>query len=598
MRFDQDFIERVRLANNLVDIISQHVELKKSGGGYLGLCPFHTEKTPSFSVSEEKQVYHCFACKESGNVLTFTQKYQGLTFPEAVEFLAKRAGIPLPEKAQASGDSEKRDLLYRINEFASKFFQSELQKLSDDHEAWKYLKTRGISRDFAKSYKIGYAPEGWTNLTRIFEQKRVPLFQAATLGLVKSRGSGKDGYYDLFRNRIIFPIYSPTEQCLGFGGRVLDQSHPKYLNSPDSPVFHKGQVFYGLNLAAKHIRSKDASVIVEGYTDWLALERAGFHNAVATLGTAFTPNHAQLLSRYSKNAIVLFDGDEAGRLAARRSLAILLSAGLNPRGVLLPYELDPDEFIESQGAAAMKSALDRALPLYDLVLEDEVRSHSGDWAEKVQILDRLRPILGSVPDPRLLALYVESTANFLNIDTNLVRQTLNDLERKRPQAPVLDTQRTASDAPSSKIEVIKPPRAEVELLQVALSREEFLKDVLEAEVIDQISNSGIRQIFKALANAYGQNTCKFDNLSAWLVSRVEPSKYVTGHLEEPIRDLGLDTAKKLLQDCLERVRDSYARSHAKSLLTNLRAAQSDEQKEKLEQFMNIQLKRRQLNHGN
>lgn len=598
MKFDQDFIEKVREASNIVDLISQHVELKKSGGGYMGLCPFHGEKSASLSVSEEKQVYHCFGCKASGNSITFVQQMQGLTFPETIEFLAKRAGMSIPEKSKAAiGEKDKKETLFRINDLASKFFQYELKRLKDDSVAWQYLKRRGFTRELVERYKMGFAPDSWTSLTEIFEQKRVPLFLAASLGLIKARGPGKDGYYDLFRNRIMFPIYSPTGMCLGFGGRVLDESQPKYMNSPDSPVFHKGQVFYGLDSAAKHIRSADTAILVEGYTDWIALEKAGFPNVVATLGTAFTHNHAQLIGRYCKNVIVLFDGDEAGRLAARRSLSILLEAELYPKGVTLPYELDPDEFIEQQGASALKHVLERALPLYDLILEEELRAHTGDWSEKLQILDRLKPILDSVQDERLLSLYVQSTCNFLSIDEKIVRQTLRQRE-KAPAPAAPEERRSIPQSATEVIEIIKPHRSELDLLKVALLKEVFFKEVLETGVVDQISNSGIRQLFKVMSDAYGQNNSRFDNLTAWLVSRVKPSEVMTAHLEEPIRSLSDETARKLIHDCIVRIRQNFERNRAKSLLTNLRGAQDSEQREKLEQFMNIQRSRRQLNHEN
>jgi DNA primase len=604
LKFDQDFIEKVREATNIVDLIGQHVDLKKNSGGYIGLCPFHGEKSPSFSVSEDKQLYHCFGCKESGSAITFVQKFQGLTFPETIEYLAKRASISIPEAAKApSGEKDKKEFLYRINELASKFFQYELKRLKDDSPAWKYLNGRGISRELAEKYRLGFAPDSWTALTSLCDQKRIPMFMAQTLGLIKSRGAGKEGYYDLFRNRIMFPIYSPTESCLGFGGRVLDNSQPKYLNSPDTPVFHKGTVFYGLDSAAKHIRASDTVILVEGYTDWLALVKAGFPNVVATLGTAFTSSHAHSLTRYCKNVIVLFDGDEAGKMAARRSLSIILEAGLYPKGVLLPFEMDPDEFIEQQGASALKHALDKALPLYDLILEEEMKSHSGDWSEKVQILDRLKPILASVRDERLLALYIQSTCQFLSVDEKMVRQTLSQPERNQIAKPAPpkespEERRSIDDEPVEVIQIVKPNRSELDLLQVALSKEKYLTDVLTSGVVEQIANTGIRQVFKTINDGYGQGQLKFDNLSAWLVSRVKPSSVVTGHMEEPIRSYSEETARKLIHDCTERILDSAKRNRAKSLVTNLRGAQDDEQREKLEQFMNIQRSRRQLNHEN
>lgn len=607
MKFDQDFIEKVRDANNLVDIIGQTVELKRSGNGYSGLCPFHGEKTPSFSVSEDKQVYHCFGCKASGNLYSFIQNYQGLTFPEAVEYLARRAGIPIPETAKTTSDEDKdkRATLFRINEVASKFFQNELQKLKDDSTPWQYLKKRGISREFAQKHRLGFAPDSWTGLSGFFDTKRAPLFLAAVLGLVKARNN-QQGYYDLFRNRIIFPIYSPTEQCLGFGGRVLDDSMPKYLNSPDSPIFHKGQVFYGLDGAAKHIRSADTAILVEGYTDWLALEKAGFQNVVATLGTAFTPHHAKLLTRYCVNVIVLFDGDEAGRLAARRSLSILLEAGLYPKGITLPYELDPDEYLEQHGPQALKHALERAQDLYDLIVEEEVRGHSGEPSEKIQILDRLGPLLESVQDMRLRELYIKSTAEFLNVDVKLVKASLAFDKDKRVGSTPAKAQPKPETAEQTRgvgpvleiIEIKKPPRVELDLLNLSLMKESYLKEILASGIVPKLSHRGLQQVFELIEQAYGQSICKFDNLIALLVSRVKPAETVTQQLIEPLSSLTEENARKFIHDCIRRIEENSRKAQSRALMSDLRGAQGDSRTEKMEQFMNVQRSRRHFNQEN
>jgi len=611
LKFDQDFIEKVREASNIIDVIGAHIELRRSGGGFVGLCPFHGEKTASFSVSEDKQVYHCFGCKASGNVYGFVQQYQGLTFPETVEFLARRAGIPIPEKSKQGSDEdkEKKTTLYRINEVAAKFFQYELQKLKDDSAPWQYLKTRGITREFAEKHRLGFAPDSWSSLSAFFDTKRAPLYLAATLGLVKARNSGQ-GYYDLFRNRIIFPIYSPTEQCLGFGGRVLDASMPKYLNSPDSPIFHKGHVFYGLDKAAKHIRTADTAILVEGYTDWLALEKAGFLNVVATLGTAFTHNHARLLTRYCANVIVLFDGDEAGQLAARRSLSILLEAGLYPKGITLPFELDPDEFIEEHGAQALKHSIEKAQDLYDLIVEQEVRGHSGEPSEKIQILDRLAPLLEAVQDVRLRELYIQNTAQFLNIDAKLVRASLraehhSSASKPPPQrqpAPQTSVQPPQGVAvPDQKIEIIevlRPPRVEQDLLNLSLMKETYLEEILGSGIVPKLLHRGVQQVLELVQEAYGQGHCKFDNLTSLLVTRVKPAEIVTLQLGEPFSSLTDETARKFIHDCLRRIEENHRKAQAKALMSNLRGAQGENKTEAMEQFMNIQRSRRQHNQEN
>lgn len=615
MKFDQDFIEKVREASNIVDVISQHVELKKSGSGYLGLCPFHGEKTPSFSVSEDKQVYHCFGCKASGNVYTFVQNLQGLTFPETVEYLAKRAGIAIPEAAALSGGSRSRsqkEALLRVNQFASLYFHKELLKQPLSSEIWQYLTKRGLSRQDAEDYKLGYAPQGWTGLVQAMERSRVPLHQAEQLGLLKARGADKSGHYDLFRHRMMFPIFSPTGGCVGFGGRVLGNDQPKYLNSPDSPVFHKGQVFYGLDRSAKHIRSQDRVIVVEGYMDWLALDKAGLHNVVATLGTALTENHARLLKRYTHQVVVLFDGDEAGQSAARRSLPILLGEGLYAKGLFLPDGLDPDDFIKSKGADALKSHVDTSRDLYDVILEEEVRQHRGEASEKVRILDRLAAILRAIPDARLQNLYVQNTAMHLDVDAKLVRGSLKTSHPSRPQpAPPLTpatvappsqatemTDEKKEEPKSQPIEVRKVPRVEQELLNVALLKEVYLKEVMDSGVLTQLTHPGLKMVFERLTQLYRQMPNKFDNLSALLASEVQPTHVVTMFMSEPYQSLVNEAAEKLIHDCIKRIKENFMRGRMRELVTDLRGAHGPDQKEKLEQIMNIQRNRRQLNKDN
>ncbi|MBY0386446.1 DNA primase, partial [bacterium] len=265
MKFNQDFIEQVRDANNIVDIIGQYTELKGRGHQFMGLCPFpdHHEKSPSFSVSENKQVYHCFGCKKSGNAYTFLQSHSGLSFTDAVEFLARRANIPMPETFEESKEKTNKSTFFRINKFAAAFFHRQLKSLPETHLLKKYLAHRDLDETTIDEMKLGYAGDNWSDLYEFFREKNVPLDEAERLGLIKPK---KNGYFDLFHHRLIFPIFSTQEDVVGFGGRVLDKEQkPKYLNSPESPVFHKGRTFYGLNFAAKAIRQLDRVVIVEGY---------------------------------------------------------------------------------------------------------------------------------------------------------------------------------------------------------------------------------------------------------------------------------------------------------------------------------------------
>lgn len=595
----------MRESSNIVDIIGQYVQLRRTGGNHQGLCPFHNEKSPSFSVSEDKQVYHCFGCKKSGNVFNFIQDYQGMTFPETIEYLAKRAGLALPETRGESGERDQKQTLYKVNAYAAQFYHDQLKRLAADHPLKKYLESRGLDEDTVNTYKLGYAPEAWSELTRYFEAKRVPLSPAEQLGLIKRRTGGtSSGHYDLFRHRLMFPIFSPTKQCLGFGGRVLSKEQtPKYLNSPDSPVFHKGKVFYGLDHSAKYIRSEDEVIVVEGYMDWLALAKVAVNNIVATLGTALTVDHARAIKRYTNRVLVLFDGDTAGRLAAARSLPILLSEGLHARGLFLPDNLDPDEFVKARGVTALRELVAQAPDLFDLVSTQAWMSAKGQASGKIQLIDEMAPVIGATADPRLRSLYIQNFANMVDVDQRLVEQSvkkaMSGATTPTPRPSAAPAKPAASNVPSPPtaplLELNKVPRAELEILNVILMKEVYLKEALAAEIGEQFSHPGARAVFARIAEVYRQLPNKFDNLSALLANEVKPVETVTRHLTEPFTSLNDDAAKKLLQDCIKRVKETYLRTKSKELVSSLRGAGSAQSTDQLEQIMNIHKDRRSLN---
>lgn len=601
MKFAQDFIEKVREANNLVDIIGQYVQLRRAGGNYQGLCPFHHEKSPSFSVSEDKQVYHCFGCKKSGNVFRFVQDIQGLTFPETIEYLARRAAIPLPENPN-EGAKDGKQILYRVNALAAKFYQEQLAKLPEDHEVKRYLQIRQLSDEVVQAYKLGYAPADWSELARLFEAKRVPIKAAEELGLIKRRPNG-NGHYDFYRHRLMFPIFSPAGQCIGFGGRVLKkEDKPKYLNSTESPLFHKGRVFYGLDHSAKYIRSEDECIVVEGYMDWLALAKVSINNIVATLGTALTTEHAKMIKRYTNRVVLLFDGDDAGKNAASKSLPVLLKEGLFVRGLFLADEYDPDEFIAEKGEPALRQLIQGAPDLFDLVATETWMRHKGSPTGKIQVLDELAPVLAETADPRLRQLYIEGLANRLDVEPRLVAQSVaRHKPGGEPARVIVPVAKVAAPKPveqapaPAKFELIKVPRAELEVLNLILMKEVFLKEALASGVGEMITHPGARALFARIAQAYGQMPSKFDTLSASLTNEVNPAEAITRHLGEAYTSLPNDALTKLLQDCIKRVKENHFRTKSKELVKSLRGSGPANSTEQLEQIMNVQKSRRSLN---
>lgn len=609
MKYAQDFIDRVREASNLVDIIGQYVQLRRMGANHQGLCPFHNEKSPSFSVHEDKQVYHCFGCKASGNVYTFVQQYQGLTFPEAIEFLARRASIALPEKESGGGGQDVKRTLFKVNGLAAQYYHQTLMNLPPEHDVRRYLEKRGLSDELVRANRLGYAPEGWSELATYFQNMRVPVNAAEQVGLIRKRNSG-NGHFDMFRHRLIFPIFNTTKQCVGFGGRVLNpEDKPKYLNSIDSPVFHKGKVFYGLDQAIKYIRESDEVIVVEGYMDWLALSKVSINNIVATLGTALTPEHARVIKRYTNKVLLLFDGDEPGKDAARRSLPILLAEGLMVRGRFLPDELDPDEFIQERGETELRLQLQTAPDLFELVATEQWLRYQSSPSGKTQVLAELAPILAVVQDPVLKRLYANDLANRLSVDVRLVERSVASpgavtTGSRVPAPPVVKATHgppivgkgSPEVAPNpSSFELTKVPRAELEILNVILMKEVYLKEALKAEIGDKFSHTGARGVFQRIAEVYGQMPSKFDTLSASLADEVKPVEMITRHLAEPYTSLDSDGLNKLLQDCIKRVMETSLRVKSKELVSGLLAGDPAKSSEQLEQIMNVQKTRRSLN---
>lgn len=602
LKFSSEFIERVRESTNIVDIISSQTQLKRSGPNRLmGLCPFHMEKTPSFSVSEDKQMYHCFGCKRAGNVFTFIQETQGLSFPETVEYLAQKAGIPIPKESrlnqsqEADQDQKKvqEKLKFRINQFAAQYFQVQLR--SAPIKVAEYLKARRIEPETIEKFQLGYASGEWESLVGTMQRKGIPLAEAESLGLIRSRGAGKSGHFDMFRDRLMFPIFSPTGQVLGFGGRILGEGQPKYLNSPESEVFHKGRVFYGLHESAKHIRLDDQVIVVEGYMDFLALYQAGFKSVVATLGTALTAEHARLLKRFTKNVIVLFDGDSAGQEAAERSLPILLSEGLTPRGLILPSELDPDEFIQENGPEALREALKSAPELFVMVFERHLKGYRESAAEKVALIDKLSPWLKSARDERLRDLYVSEVAERLRVEPDWVYRALEGA-RTRHEPPkgtsvssslVEGGKKVAVAAKAELIDLKGAPRSELYLLNVALMKDKYYQQVKASGVTAQLSHPGVRRAFERFAQLYLQLPNKFDSLSSLLVVEVAPAEAVGLHLQPPLVDLTVEGAVKLISDCIRKIQEVHLRTESKKLRSSLKGQDPESQREKLEQIMNI-----------
>lgn len=598
MNFSQDFIDKVRDANNIVDLFSEYTQLKRSGGRLMGLCPFpgHGEKTPSFSVSEDKQVYHCFGCQRSGQIFTALKELKGLSFPEAVEYLANRAGIIMPhESVRSKADIEAkthREKLLKVNAFTAQVFHHQLKQVGADHQAQKYCVKRGLTKEIIDTFQIGFAPNSWDYLVNQLIKVKAPLNLAAELGLIRQRKDG-DGFFDLFRDRLMYPIYSHKGECVGFGGRSLtDEQMPKYLNSPESELFSKGHTFYGLNETAKYIRTEGSAILVEGYMDFLALYAVGIKNVVATLGTALTANHAKLIKRFTANVIVLFDGDDAGMKAAERSLPILLEGGLLPKAVFLPDQLDPDEYIQEHGEKKLISLLKSAPDLFSVILDRSLKEYRGSASEKVGLIDKIGPILASVNDSRLRDLYITELAQKIGVEEQWVVRNLKtgDDRAKRAENCASVTPQMPKDVigMSPKIDLNGAPKSELFLLNIALLNVERFDLIGASGAIQKMSHIGVRNMFAQAEGYYRQMPNEFAKLSAYLMTLTDTPALLGLHLGEPLCSMNEEVLTKFMSDCIRQVEEKFLRIRTRELAASLRAAPLEgEQFNKLEEMMNI-----------
>ena len=413
-----DKVSEVRERASILEVVSDYVSLRKSGANYQGLCPFHGEKTPSFNVNPAKGIFHCFGCGVGGNAFSFIMKIEGLSFPEAVKFLAKRVGVTIEERPPTPQEKrrlDEREELYRVNDLAADFYRRVLMKDAAGEAGRRYLERRGVDAATAEAYRLGFAPDRWDSLIRHLEQKKVPLAAAETLGLIRHKEGG--GYYDTFRNRLLFTIADIQGRPIGFGGRVLDDSLPKYINSPESPVYRKSEVLFGVNLARQAMREQGAAIVVEGYFDHLALHQAGVHHAVATCGTALTGEHLKLLQRYAGKVYTLFDSDSAGSKATCRAMELFLGGALPAFVVELPEGEDPDSFLKKEGSGAFADRVARARPIFEWFFRYTVRAAGTGTVEgKVQVVEELAPHLKKITNPVERDLYVREIARVLGVN--------------------------------------------------------------------------------------------------------------------------------------------------------------------------------------
>ena len=410
---------------SIVEVVSDYVPLRRAGGNFLGLCPFHAEKTPSFNVNPAREIFHCFGCGAGGNAFSFVMKIEGLSFPEAVKLLAKKAGVEIEERELTPAEKKSQDehtQFLKINELTTSYYRSVLLNGQDGDAARQYLAQRSVAADISEAYKLGFAPDRWDGLAKHLQNNRVDLNTADKLGIIRKSDSG---WHDLFRNRLIFPIHDARGQVIAFAGRVLDASLPKYINSPESPLYHKSSVLFGLNMALPSIRTGGSVIIVEGYFDHLALYRAGVQNVVATCGTALTSTHAGQIKRHAERVYTLFDSDNAGKKATIRSMELFLEQRIPAYVISLPPGDDPDSYLDVHPAEDFAVLRENARPAFEYFVRSLLAETPPDSVDsKVRIIDDIVPRFRKIADSVERDLYEKEICRLLGITAHSFRKRM------------------------------------------------------------------------------------------------------------------------------------------------------------------------------
>jgi len=497
MRFEDNFLEEVRTASDIIDVISPYVKLKKKGKNWFGLCPFHNEKSPSFSVQRERGMYYCFGCGVGGNAITFLVEHDGMTFPQAVEELATRAGIAIPvQRAESEGRERDRDLVREALEAAASFYQG-LLKEEKGKEAVSYLKNRGITGATAKTFRLGFAPDGWDNLLNYLKGKGFSEEMQAQAGLVKPRESG--GFYDTFRNRLVFPFMDRRGRVCGFGGRILDESDdsPKYLNGPETVVFRKGSVLYGLPQAVETMLKEERALLVEGYFDVMSLHQAGIKGVVAASGTAFTEKQALILKRLVKRVLLLFDADAAGLKAAFRSYSSLVREGLEAAFLQMPHGEDPDTMIRNEGAEAFRSRLRHAMGVTAFYFDSlETPIEELDVSKRAAATRDLLDLLRHDGDSLRRDMSLQEVSVRIGLDENTLKREMEALaEREAPY------EERKSASPKQQVQA-PPARVESDLLRMLLSGGGHHEEILKKITSDDFMNHRAAALYKRITNEF------------------------------------------------------------------------------------------------
>lgn len=501
IRVNDDVIEQIKESIDIVNLISDYIPLKKSGTNYVGLCPFHNEKSPSFTVSEAKDFFHCFGCGEGGDGVTFIMKKENLDFPHALKFLADKYGISIDENPIDDKFMEEKTRAYEMNRDAARFFHD---NLINNPRALAYLEKRKINPKVIRQFGLGFAMDSWDNLYNFLKLKGYKEEELEKVGLIGKK-TGNNGYYDRFRNRIIFPIIDTKSRVVGFGGRVLDNTMPKYLNSKDTIVFNKGNHLYGLNLLNKH-SSRKRILLVEGYMDVISLYTRGINYSAASLGTALTTRQSQLIKRYGQEAYLCFDSDPAGIKATLKAIDILVGEGVNPRIMLLPEGMDPDDYINKTSLMDFEKLLVTSLNYIDYKIYINKKKYDFNKTEdKIAFTIEVSKIIKSLKSPIEQDVYINKVAKEMNISKEAIEKEVrgNNYNNKKTFK-----KKTDFDNPKDKIYPVHAKitsgniKAEIDLIKLMIADKDYYEEIIGLVDVEDFVNYECNQLFRLIKREY------------------------------------------------------------------------------------------------
>jgi DNA primase len=540
----EEKISEIINASDIIEVISDVVLLKKAGREHIGLCPFHAEKTPSFTVNREKQLFYCHGCHEGGNVFHFLMKHNGLSFPDSARMLAGRYGIDIPDRQMSAGQKRRaneRDYLIAINREAGDFFRRALLDTDKGKKALSYLKKRGISQEIINDFSLGYAPDGWNNFVTYCSTNKKSLSLVEKTGLIIPNKDSR-GFYDRFRDRIIFPIIDMSSRIIGFGGRVMDDSKPKYLNSPETVLYNKSRSLYGINMAKDECRKTGIVYIVEGYFDLIALYQHGIKNVVATLGTSMTLEHLQLLKGLiGKNGRVLlvYDSDEAGLKAAQRSVEIFNKGYVDARILKLPDGYDPDSYIFNFGKESFLQASSRALPVILFLIESAEKKYGLSTEGKIKIVTELSKILASVNDNLVRATYIKELAERTGISEMAIMERTRQAKQKDHTQFKKRFKQSGDTGGSSGSDSWnrREFRIERHIISMMLQFPDILSEIRKKNVLEYFEDTSLKEVGRILLEQMGGAGKKVSEVIALVDDKVKKNIIIALALKKEPWDL-------------------------------------------------------------